>query len=170
MKNVLFVILLVVGNTLFAQKYAFVDSEYILKNIPAYESANDQLSQLSQKWQGEIEAKFAEVAQLYTNFQTENVFLSNEMKIKREKEIVDKEKSAKQLQKTYFGSEGELFKRRQSLIEPIQDDIFNAITDLATENSYIAVFDKASGMGIMYVEPKSDISDAVLEKLGYKTK
>lgn len=91
MKNVLFVILLVVGNTLFAQKYAFVDSEYILKNIPAYESANDQLSQLSQKWQGEIEAKFAEVAQLYTNFQTENVFLSNEMKIKREKEIVDKE-------------------------------------------------------------------------------
>lgn len=169
MKKYLIIVLLFVSNLTFAQKYAFVDSEYILKNIPAYEAANEQLNQLSQKWQKDIETRFQEVAQLYQTYQTENVFLSNEMKVKRENEIVEKEKQAKQLQQTYFGPEGELFKRRETLIKPIQDEVFKAISDVAAEKSYGAVFDKASGMGIMYVDTKFDISDLVLVKLGYKT-
>jgi len=169
MKKYLFIILLFVSNFAFAQKYAFVDSEYILKNIPAYEAANEQLNQLSQKWQKDIEVQFQQVAQLYQTYQTENVFLSNEMKVKRENEIVDREKQAKQLQQTYFGPEGELFKRRETLIKPIQDEVFKAISDVATEKGYGAVFDKASGMGIMYVDAKFDISDDVLVKLGYIT-
>ncbi len=168
MKKILLFAMLMVSSLTFAQKFAFVDSEYILKNIPAYEAANEQLNQLSTQWQTEIEAKFEEVAQLYQNFQTENVFLSNEMKVKRENEIVEREKQAKQLQKHYFGPEGELFKRRASLVKPIQDEVFNAISDIASEEGIGAVFDKASGMGIMYVDTKSDISDDVLIKLGYK--
>jgi len=169
MKNILLIAFISLTSLVSAQKYAFVDSEYILRNIPAYEAANEQLNQLSSKWQAEIEGRFEEISQLYQAYQTENVFLSNEMKVKRENEIVEKEKQAKQLQQSYFGQDGELFKRRESLIKPIQDDIFNAITEIAAEDNYIAVFDKASGMGIMYVDPKSDISDDVLVKLGYKS-
>ena len=169
MKNIVLVALLFVTTLVSAQKYAFVDSEYILRNIPAYEAANEQLNQLSAKWQKEIESRYEEVSQLYQAYQTENVFLSSEMKVKREDEIVEKEQQAKQLQQSYFGQEGELFKRRESLVKPIQDDIFNAITEIAADNNYVAVFDKASGMGIMYVDPKHDISDDVLVKLGYKS-
>lgn len=169
MKRFLFFFVLLIGMGANAQKYAFVDSDYILRNIPAYEAANEQLNQLSSKWQKEIETRFEEISQLYKNYQTENVFLSNEMKTKRENEIVEKEKQAKQLQQTYFGQNGELFKRRESLIKPIQDDIYNAIAELAVEKNYAAIFDKASGMGIMYIEAKQDISDEVLIKLGYKS-
>ncbi|WP_439181631.1 OmpH family outer membrane protein [Carboxylicivirga taeanensis] len=169
MKNILLFSLLLLGQTIFAQKYAFVDSEYILRNIPAYEAANEQLSQLSAKWQGEVEQRFDEIAQLYKNYQAENVFLSNEMKTKRENEIIEKEKQAKQLQQNYFGQDGELFQRREALVKPIQDEIYNAITDIAAENNIAAVFDKASGMGIMFVDNKYDISDDVLIELGYKS-
>ena len=169
MKNIILALMLFVGQWTVAQKYAFVDSEYILRNVPAYEAANEQLSQLSAKWQKEVEQRFEAIALLYENYRSENVFLSNEMKVKRENEIVEKEKQAKQLQRNYFGQDGELFKRRESLIKPIQDEIFNAITDIASENSFVAVFDKASGMGIMYVDAKYDISDDVLVKMGYKS-
>lgn len=169
MKNFVLLSMLLIGQLAVAQKYAFVDSEYILRNIPAYEAANEQLSQLSGKWQAEVEQRFDEIAQLYKNYQAENVFLSNEMKTKRENEIIEKEKQAKQLQQNYFGQNGELFKRREALIKPIQDEIFNAIADIASENSIAAVFDKASGMGIMFVDSKFDISDDVLIELGYKT-
>ncbi len=169
MKNIILIILLFAGQWAVAQKYAFVDSEYILRNVPAYEAANEQLTQLSEKWQKEVELRFEEIGQLYKNYQSENVFLSNEMKIKRENEIVEKEKQAKQLQQNYFGQDGELFKRRESLIKPIQDEIYNAIMDIASENNIAAVFDKASGMGIMYVDTKYDISDDVLIELGYKS-
>lgn len=160
--------LLILSQLSFGQKYAFVDSEYILKNIPAFEAANEQLDQLSKKWQVEVEARFQEVSELYQNYQTENVFLSNEMKVKRENEIIEKEQAAKQLQQRYFGPEGELFKKRETLIKPIQDEIYNAITEIAGDNGYGAVFDKASGMGIMFIDSKYDISDDILEKLGYK--
>ncbi|TAJ13407.1 OmpH family outer membrane protein [Marinilabiliaceae bacterium JC017] len=160
--------LLILSQLSFGQKYAFVDSEYILKNIPAFEAANEQLDQLSKKWQVEVEASFQEVSELYQNYQTENVFLSNEMKVKRENEIIEKEQAAKQLQQRYFGPEGELFKKRETLIKPIQDEIYNAITEIAGDNGYGAVFDKASGMGIMFIDSKYDISDDILEKLGYK--
>lgn len=169
MKNFVLLSLLLIGQLAVAQKYAFVDSEYILRNVPAYEAANEQLSQLSGKWQAEVEQRFDEIAQLYKNYQAENVFLSNEMKTKRENEIIEKEKQAKQLQQNYFGQNGELFKRREALIKPIQDEIYNAIADIASENSIAAVFDKASGMGIMFVDNKFDISDDVLIELGYKS-
>ncbi|MBK3517868.1 OmpH family outer membrane protein [Carboxylicivirga marina] len=169
MRKIVLLSLLFIGQLTFAQKYAFVDSDYILRNVPAYEAANEQLSQLSSKWQTEVEQRFEEIAQLYKNYQAENVFLSNEMKVKRENEIIEKEKQAKQLQQNYFGQEGELFKRREALIKPIQDEIYNAIVDISAENNIAAVFDKASGMGIMYVDTKYDISDDVLIELGYKS-
>jgi len=124
MKRLVFIaIIMAFGMGLSAQKYAFVDTEYILKNIPAFEAANDQLNQTSEKWQKEIEAVYAEVETMYQNYQTESVFLSNEMKIKKEEEIVAKEKQARQLQTKYFGPEGELAKKREALVKPIQDDI-----------------------------------------------
>ncbi|MCW3788458.1 OmpH family outer membrane protein [Plebeiibacterium sediminum] len=166
----IFILSLVLGLGLFAnaQKYAFVDTEYILKNIPAYEAANEQLNQASLNWQKEIEAVYAEVETMYQNYQTESVFLSNEMKVKKEEEIVQKEKEARQLQTRYFGPEGELGKKREALIKPIQDDIYNAIRELVDEEGYAAIFDKASGGVVLFSDAKYDMSDLVLEKLGYK--
>jgi outer membrane protein len=149
-----------------AQKFAFVDSEYILKRIPAYEAAQEQLNQSSKTWQQEVEAAFQAVSTLYKNYQTENVFLSAEMKTKRENEIVEKEKAAKVLQQKYFGPEGELFKKREALIKPIQDDVYSAISAISTEKGYSAVFDKASNVGILFSDPKIDISDEVLKQMG----
>ena len=169
MKKILLILsVLLAGQMSFAQKYVFVDSEYILKNIPAYEAANEQLNQLSAGWQKEVEKLYTEVSEMYKAYQTESVFLSNEMKKKREDEIVAKEKKAKALQQHYFGPKGELFKKRESLIKPIQDEIFNAISEIAEEKNYAAVFDKSSGVGVMYSDPKYDISDMVLERMGIK--
>ncbi len=167
-KVLLFAIFLALGFGLNAQKYAFVDTEYILKNIPAYEAANEQLNEASVKWQKEIEAVYAEVETMYQNYQTESVFLSNEMKIKKEEEIVNKEKEARQLQTRYFGPEGELNKKREALVKPIQDDIFNAIREMVEDEGYAAIFDKASGGVVLFSDPKYDKSDEILEKLGYK--
>ncbi len=166
-KLLLLSLVLGLGFFLKAQKYAFVDTEYILKNIPAYEAANEQLNQSSVKWQKEIEAVYAEVETMYQDYQTESVFLSNEMKIKREEEIVQKEKEARQLQTKYFGPEGELSKKREALIKPIQDDIYNAIRELVDEEGYAAIFDKASGGVVLFSDSRYDMSDLVLEKLGY---
>ncbi|MBN2766613.1 MAG: OmpH family outer membrane protein [Candidatus Moranbacteria bacterium] len=150
-----------------AQKFAMVDMEYIMKNIPAFETANEQLSQISKKWQSEVELQMQEVQNMYKNYQTELVFLSAEMKVKREEEIVEKEKVAQELKRSYFGTEGELFKKRQSLMKPIQDEVYAAIQEISNEKDLSAVFDKSSSMNLIYVSPKLDISDLVLEKLGY---
>jgi len=162
----IFSLLLLTG--VMAQKYAFVDTEYILKNIPAYEAANDQLKKASEDWQKEIEAVYKEVETLYQNYQTESVFLSNEMKVKKEEEIVNKEKQARGLQAKYFGPEGELGKKREALIKPIQDEIYNAIREKVEQEGYAAIFDKASGGVVLFSDPKYDISDDILESLGYK--
>ncbi|MCQ2227600.1 MAG: OmpH family outer membrane protein [Bacteroidales bacterium] len=151
-----------------AQKFVFVDTEYILKNIPAYESANDQLDQLSKKYEDEIRQKMQEVADLYDSYRTESVFLTAEMKVKKENEIVEKEKLAKKLQQSYFGQDGELYKQREVLVRPIQDQVYNAISGLAKEKGYSAIFDKSSNIGLMYAEQNLDISDLVLARLGYK--
>lgn len=150
-----------------AQKFAMVDMEYIMKNIPAYETANDQLSQISKKWQAEVDLQMQEVQKLYKNYQTEVVFLSEDMKSKREEEIVAKEKAAQELKRKYFGPEGELFKKRQSLMKPIQDEIYAAVQDICKEKDYELVIDKSSSMNLIFTSPKLDISDAVLQKLGY---
>ena len=150
-----------------AQKFATVDMGYIMKNIPAYESANEQLNQVSKKWQAEVDAKMKEVQQLYKNYQTELVFMSDEMKVKREEEIVAKEKAAQELKRSYFGPEGELFKKRESLMKPIQDEVYNAIQELSNTKGLDLIIDKSSAMSAIFVSQKLDISDEVLKKLGF---
>jgi outer membrane protein len=150
-----------------AQKFAMVDMEYIMKNIPAYETANEQLTQISKKWQSEVDVQMQEVQKMYKNYQTELVFLSEDMKVKREEEIVAKEKAAQELKRSYFGTDGELFKKRQSLMKPIQDEVYTAIQEICKEKDLSLVFDKSSSMNIIFSSPKLDISDLVLQKLGY---
>jgi outer membrane protein len=161
-------ILLLAAATTFAQKFAFVDTEYILENIPSYKAAQQQLDQLSAQYQKELESMHAEVEQMYKDFQSESVLLSDEMKRKREDVIITKEKEYKDLQRKYFGREGDLYKKRQGLVKPIQDDVFNAIQAISTEGSYAVIFDKANGATLIYTNPKFDLSDQVLSKLGYK--
>ncbi|MCQ2233316.1 MAG: OmpH family outer membrane protein [Paludibacteraceae bacterium] len=150
-----------------AQKTAVVDMSYILKNVPMYESANEQLKQISEKWQKEVEAKNNEAQLLYKNYQTEAVFYSDDMKTKKENEIVAKEKEANDLKRKYFGPQGELFKKRESLMKPIQDEVYAAIKDVAEKNGYTIILDKASAQNLVYYSSKADISDQVLTKLGY---
>lgn len=150
-----------------AQKFALVDMEYILKNVPAYERANEQLNQVSKKWEGEVQAILTEVETLYRKYQSESVFLSDTQKTKAEEAIVAKEKEASELKKKYFGAEGELFKKRQSLMSPIQDEIYGAVKDICEKKGYQLILDRASGGSIIYASPKIDISDEVLQRLGY---
>lgn len=150
-----------------AQKFALLDMEYILKNIPAYERANEQLNQVSKKWQAEVEALSTEASTMYKNYQNEVVFLSEEQKKKRQDDIVAKEKQAAELKRKYFGPEGELFKKRESLMSPIQDEIYNAVKEISDLRGYSLVLDRASDTGIIFGSPKIDISNEVLEKLGY---
>lgn len=165
--SIIFLFFLGLGASGFSQKYGFVDTDYILKNLPSYSAAQEQLNQTSKAYQAEVEGKYDEVEAAYKSYQTESVFLSPELKQKRENEIIEKEKSAKALQQRYFGAEGELFKKRQVLIKPIQDEIYNAVKELAKEENLSAFFDKAAGtMGIIFADPKLDRSDAVLSKLG----
>ncbi len=169
MKKLIMSLFLVAGMSFAAnaQKYAMVDMEYIMKNIPSYETANEQLNQVSKKWQSEVEVQMQEVQKMYKNYQTEIVFLSEDMKVKREEEIVAKEKSVQELKRSYFGPEGELFKKRQSLMKPIQDEVYTAIQELSKEKDYELVFDKSSSSNVIFTSPKLDVSDAVLQKLGY---
>lgn len=150
-----------------AQKFALVDMEYILKNIPAYERANEQLNQVSKKWQAEVEALSTEAQTMYKNYQNEVVFLSQEQKKERQDAIMEKEKQAAELKRKYFGPDGELFKKRTSLMTPIQEEVYNAVKDIADLRGYQLVLDRASDTGIIFGSPKIDISNEVLQKLGY---
>lgn len=150
-----------------AQKFAMVDMDYILKNVPAYERANEQLNQVSKKWEGEIDAILKEVESAYKKYQSEAVFLSDAQKTKTEESIMQKEKQASDLKKKYFGPEGELFKKRESLMTPIQEEIYNAVKDISDLRGYSLVIDRASDSGIIFGSPKIDISNEVLSKLGY---
>jgi outer membrane protein len=151
-----------------AQKFCYVNTEYILENIPEYKSAMQQLDQISIQWQKEIEAKYAHIDKLYKDYQAEQILLTEEMRKKREQEIVNREKEAKDLQKQRFGFEGDLFKKKQELVKPIQDKIYNAIKKMATDQSYAVVFDKSSDLIMLYASPKYDKSDEILLQLGYK--
>lgn len=168
MKKILFICLFAISAlTASAQKFALLDMEYILKNIPAYERANEQLNQVSKKWENEVEVLLKEAETLYKKYQSESVFLSDTQKTKAEEAIMAKEKEASELKKKYFSSEGELYKKRQSLLAPIQDEIYNAVKDICDQKGYQLVLDRASGGSIIYASPKIDISDEVLTKLGY---
>ncbi len=151
-----------------AQKYAYVDTEYILENIPAYRAAQEQLNVLSGQYQKELETIQAQLEQMYNDFRAESVLLSDDMKRKREDVIVSKEKEFRALQQKYFGREGELFQKRQGLVKPIQDDIYNAVKEIAIAGSYAVIFDKAGGLSMLFTDPKFNLSDQVLEKLGYR--
>jgi outer membrane protein len=161
-------ILLLSVSSSFAQKYAYVNSEYILENIPDYKNAQQQLDNLSITWQKEIEDKYAIIDKLYKAYQAEQVLLTEEMKRRRQDEITQKEKDVKDLQKQRFGYEGDLFKKKQELVKPIQDKIYNAVKKLATEGSYAVIFDKSSDLIMLYTNPKYDKSDDILTQLGYK--
>ena len=150
-----------------AQKYALIDMEYILKNVPAYERANEQLNQVSKKWQAEVEALNIEASTMYKNYQNEVVFLSQEQKKAKQEAIMNKEKEASELKKKYFGPEGELFKKREALMGPIQEEIHNAVKEVSDLRGYSLVLDRASNSGIIFGSPKIDISNEVLKKLGY---
>src|SRR5512136_1845637 len=170
MKRIILIIVLAVSAAAFAaaQKYAFVDSEYIRKNIPAFNKAQEQLDNLSKQWEKEVADGYAIVEQMYKSYQNDAVLLSQDMKTKREEAIIAKEKEMKDLQNKYFGMEGDLFKKREELVKPIQDEILKAIKEIAVDGSYAVIFDTAAGGNILFANPKYDISDQVLEKLGYK--
>ena len=150
-----------------AQKFALVDMDYIFSNVPSYEMANEQLNQLSQRWQKEVEAVGKEAETMYNSYLADKVFLTDEQVKKREADIVAKEKEATELRMKYFGPEGELYQKRQTLLKPIQDDVYNAVKKVAEERGYQTIFDRASSSDIVYASPRIDISNEVLAKLGY---
>ncbi|KAF5059774.1 Outer membrane protein [anaerobic digester metagenome] len=172
MKRTLLIAVIAVFTTAFAsaQKFAYVDSEFILENIPEYADAKTEIDELSMQWQKDIEAKFAEIDQLYKNFKAEAVLLPDDIKSKREEEIITKERAAKDLQRQRFGNNGDLFKRRQELIKPIQEKIYAAIESIAASDNYAVIFDKAGSVSMMYTNPRYDISEEVLDKMGYSYK
>jgi len=150
----------------FGQKYAFVDTDYILNNIPEYTDAQTLLDDLSAQWQKEIEGKFQEIDKLYRDYQAESILLPEDLKKQRENEIIQKEKDAKDLQKKRFGKDGDLFKKRIELVQPIQEKLYNAIQDMAATRNYAFIFDKASGAALLFADAKYDISDDVLDEIG----
>jgi outer membrane protein len=153
-----------------AQKFsvAYIDMQYILKNLPQYETANEQLNMISKRWQKDIETAQQEAQVLATNFQTEQIFLSADMKQRKEEEILAKEQEVLELKRKYFGQDGEWYKKRESLLKPIQDEIYTAIQDIANEKKYDIVKDRSADPSLIYMSSKLDISDKVLEKLGAK--
>jgi len=150
----------------FGQKYAFVDTDYILNNIPEYTDAQALLDDLSVEWQKEIEAKFQEIDKLYREYQAESILLPEDLKKQKENEIIQKEREAKELQKKRFGKDGDLYKKRLELVQPIQEKIFNAIQDMAITRNYAFIFDKASGASLLYADSKFDLSDDLLDEIG----
>jgi outer membrane protein len=166
--TLLLLVTLLISGVASAQKYAFIDSQYILDNISEYKAAQQQLDQLSISWQKEIESKYAVIDKLYKDYQAEQILLTEDMRRKREMEITNKEKEVKEYQKQKFGFEGELFKKKQELVKPIQDKIYNAVKKLATEQSYAVIFDKSGDLVMLYTNPKYDKSDDILQAMGYK--
>ncbi len=169
MKKTLMICLMAImcSMSAFAQKYALIDMDYILKKIPQYEMANEQLEQISKRWQSEVEALASEAEIMYKQYQADMVFLTAEQKSARENAIVAKEKEVQDLRLKYFGPEGELYQKRNSLVGHIQDDIYNAVKEIAEKNSYSMVIDRSSAESIIFASPKIDISKEVLAKLGY---
>jgi len=148
------------------QKIVYVDSEYIMENIPEYGDAQEELNALSEKWQKEVKAIYDKVSEMYSKYQTEMLLLSEDQKRAREQAIVDKEQEAKNLQMQYFGAEGQLYQKRAELIQPIQEKVYTAMKEVAQTKNYAFILDLASGTSILYANDKNDISDEVLDQLG----
>lgn len=165
--GLLFVFLFTSVTFSFSQKFAYVDSDYILQNIPEYQDAQNQLDEFAEKWQTDIEQKFSEIDVLYRKYQADAVLLPEDMKRKREDEIISREREVKKFQEEIFGQEGLLYKKREELVLPIQERVYNAIEKIAGLKNYGVIFDKSSGASMLFSNPKLDISDEVLEELGY---
>jgi outer membrane protein len=168
MKQLILIALVCFASVSQAQKFAYVDSDYILERIPEYASAEDQLEKLSVNWQSEIEEVYQQIDVLYKKYQADKILLTQEMKNKRESEIINKEKDAKELQRKRFGPEGDLYKKRTELVKPIQDKVYNAIQDFSNEKRYDIIFDKSSNLIMLFSNPDLDKSDDILKILGYK--
>lgn len=169
MKRILLIaVFFVVAVAAMAQKYAYVDMEYILNNIPAYAETQERLKQISEQYQKELEDRRGEIEKMYSAYQTEANRLSADMKRKREDAIIAAEKEYKELQRQYFGPEGTLSKKQEEMVKPIQDEVLNAVQNLAAAGGYAVIFDKAAGLAMIYTNPQFDLSDQVLQKLGYK--
>lgn len=167
MKKLLIIVSVLLATTqVNAQRYCVIDSKYILENLPEYKQAQTKLEEISAVWQKEIDAKLQDVDRMYKTYQAEQVMLSDDMKKKREDEIVKKEKEAKELQKKRFGFEGDLFKKRQELVKPVQDKVYNAVQKLASSKTYEIIFDKSADLSVFFSDPKLDKSDEVLRDLG----
>ena len=166
----LFFSILLISTAGYAQKFAYVDTDYILNNIPEFNQAQDKLDAISKEWQTEIEGIYAEVDKMYRDYQNQEVLLTDEMKKKREDAIIEKEKSAKELQKKRFGPNGDLYTKRQELMKPLQDKVYDAIQQLAANSKYAVIFDSSSDLIMLYANPNLDKSDKILENMGYMGK
>ena len=168
-KNLLLTALFVLSISICsAQRYAVIDSKYILQKLPEYKTAQQRLDQFSEQWQQEIDKRSADLDKMYKDFDAEQVMLSDELKKKREDELFNREKELKDLQRRRFGYEGDIFKKRQELIKPVQDRVYNAIQRLAVSKSYDFILDKSEGITVIFADPKLDKSDDVLRELGVK--
>ncbi len=170
MQKHLFLTLIIaaISITAWGQRFAYIDSEYILDNIPEFQAAEREIEQLAIEWQAEVENKFAEVERLYREYQAEAPLLPAEMKRQREDQIITLEQEAKELQMKRFGQEGDLFKKRQELMQPIQDRIFETVQEIATRGNYAVIFDKAGGVSMIFTDVRYDLSDDVLQRMGYR--
>jgi outer membrane protein len=171
MKKIIFLLLAVIGFTGFVssqQRYAVIDTKYVLDKIPEYKDADKRLQAISQQWQKEIDDRQDQLDKMYKNYDAEQFMLTDELKKKREDELFIKEKEIRDLQKRRFGYEGDLFKERQRLVKPIQDKVYNAIQKMALAKSYDFVLDKSEGITIIFADPKLDKSDELLKEMGIK--
>lgn len=167
-----FLTLVVLGSVLSAnaQRFGYVDTDYILESIPEYQQKQQELNEISVQWQSEIEKMYAEIDRMYKDFQAEQILLTDDMKRKREEQIIEKEKEAKEKQKQRFGYQGDLFQKRQEFTKPIQDKVYNAIKQIADARGYAVIFDKAGTLTMLYTSEKYDLSEDVLDEMGYSAK
>lgn len=161
------ILLLAISTATMAQRFAYVDTEYILSRIPTFKAAQEQLDNIATQYQTEIEEEYKKLDKMFQEFENEKILLTEEMKKKREDEIIEREREVKELQMRYFGREGMLFKKREELIKPIQDQVANAVDEVANEGGFAIIFDTASSANILFTNPRYDKSDDVLQKLGY---
>jgi len=167
-RTAIFAALILMAGFTFAQRFAYIDSDYIMENIPEYKVAEQEIERISVEWQREIEQRFSEIDRLYREYQAEAPLLPEEMRRQREENIIERERLAKELQMRRFGREGDLFKKRQELIKPIQDRVYEAIEEIATRGNYAVIFDKSGGITMIFTDVRYDLSDEVLQRLGYR--
>lgn len=171
MKKLLFIVVsvLLTSATVSAQRYAIIDTKYILDKMPEYKDADKRLAQTSEQWQKEIDDKQGQLNQMYHNYDAEQFMLSDDLKKKREDQLFNSEKEIRDLQKKRFGYEGDLFKERQKLVKPVQDKVYNAIQKMAVNRGYDFILDKSEGITVIFADPKLDKSEEVLKELGIKS-